>query len=183
MYESLIIVTLLIIVISFLLPALLGAPWVPTAMNNVRKMLSIAEVKPNEIVYDLGSGDGRFIITAAKEFHAKSVGIEANPLLVLWTHGQIFLSHLMGRVKISLGNFYRTDLSEADVVILYLLQGTNNKLKHKLETELKPGARVVSHYFTFFDWRPIKTDSSSHIYLYEIGNHRFARNEVAMLEP
>jgi hypothetical protein len=171
--EYLLIVVLLIIVISFLTPAFLGAPWVPTAMDNVRKTLSIAEVKPNEVVYDLGSGDGRFIIAAAKEFHARSVGIEANPLWVLWTHGQIFLSNLVGRVRISWGNFHQMRLSEADVVILYLLQGTNNKLKKKLETELKPGARVVSHYFTFLDWRPIKTDSSSHIYLYEIGNHRY----------
>ncbi|UCD97308.1 MAG: SAM-dependent methyltransferase [Candidatus Bathyarchaeota archaeon] len=142
-------------------------------MSNVRKMLLIAEVKPNEVVFDLGSGDGRFIITAAKEFHARSVGIEANPLWVLWTHGQILLSRLAGRVRIFWGNFYQMDLSEADVVILYLLQGTNNKLKQKLETELKLGTRVVSHYFTFLDWRPIETDSSSHIYLYEIGNHRY----------
>ena len=108
----------------------------------------------------------------SKKFHARSVGIEANPLWVLWTIGRILLSNLIGQVKIIWGSFYRKDLSEADVVILYLLPRTNDKLRQKLETELKPGARVVSHYFTFHNWIPVKVDYPSLIYLYEIGNHR-----------
>ena len=159
------------IVTSFLLvPGFLGAPWVPTQMGNVRKMLSIAEVKPGDIVYDLGSGDGRIIITAAKEFHARSVGVEVNPLWVLWTRWRIRKLKLNERVGVVWGYFFSKDLSKVDVVTLYLLQKTNDKLKQKLEKELKPGSRIVSHIFTFKDWKPVNTDSKAQIYLYKIGN-------------
>lgn len=168
------IIVLLIVVLFLFVPTLIGAPWVPTRMDNVRKMLSMAEVKNGDIVYDLGSGDGRTIITAAQEFHARSVGVEANPLWIIWTRCRIRILKLRGYVGVVWGNFFRKDLSEADVVTLYLLQGTNNKLKHKLETELKPGARVVSHYFTFQGWKPVNADFKAQIYLYEIGNHKYS---------
>jgi precorrin-6B methylase 2 len=168
------IVILLIVVLFLFVPTLIGAPWVPTRMDNVRMMLSMAEVKNGDIVYDLGSGDGRIIITAAKEFHARSVGVEANPLWIIWTRWRTRILKLRGHVEVVWGNFFRKDLSEADVVTLYLLQGTNNKLKQKLEKELKPGARVVSHYFTFQGWRPLNADFKAQIYLYEIGNHKYS---------
>jgi hypothetical protein len=141
-------------------------------MDNVRKMLSMAEVKPGEVVYDLGSGDGRIIIAAAREFRARSVGIDANPLWVLWTMLRTIILGLRGQVSVVWGNLFRMDLGEADVVTLYLLQGTNDRLRKKLEEELRPGARVVSHVFTFQGWRPLDADDESHIYLYAIGNHR-----------
>jgi hypothetical protein len=168
------IVIILIVVLFLFAPTLLGAPWVPTRMDNISKMLSMAEVKLGDVVYDLGSGDGRIIITAAKKFHARSVGIEANPLWIIWTRYRIRILKLRDHVEVVWGNFFRNDLSEADVVTLYLLQGTNNKLKQKLETELKPGTRVVSHYFTFQGWRPINADYESQIYLYVIGNHKYS---------
>lgn len=168
------IVIMLIVGLFFFLPTLFGAPWVPTRMDNIRKMLSMAEVKEGDIVYDLGSGDGRIILTAAQERHARSVGIEANPLWVVWTRWRIRRLNLRRQVDVVWGNFFRSNFSEADVVTLYLLQGTNNRLKHKLETELKSGARVVSHYFTFQGWRPYNADYDSQIYLYVIGNHKYS---------
>jgi len=166
------IVIFLIMAIFLLVPAALGAPWIPTQMDNVRNMLSMAEVKLGDIVYDLGSGDGRVIITAAKEFSARSVGIEVNPLWFLWTRWRIGILKLSDHVNVVCGNFFRKNLSEADVVTLYLLQGTNDRLKQKLEKELKPGARVVSRIFSFQGWRPLNADCKSQIYLYKIGNHR-----------
>jgi predicted RNA methylase len=132
----------------------------------------MAEVNPGDVVYDLGSGDGRIIITAAKEFHARSVGIEVNPLWVLWTRWKVGFSGLGDRVEVVWGNFFRMDLGKADVVTLYLLQPTNTILIQKLEQELKPGARVVTHVYTFEGWRASSVDITSHIYLYKIGDHK-----------
>ena len=165
-------VIFLILVIFLVVPSLLGAPWVPTQMNHVCKMLSMADVKLGDIVYDLGSGDGRVLLTAAKEFRARSVGIEMNPLWVLWTRWRIRILKLRDRVEVVWGNFFHKDLSEADVVTLYLLQGTNDRLREKLEKDLKPGARVVSRIYIFKGWRSLNADEKSKIYLYKIGNHR-----------
>lgn len=164
----LIVILLSIVAIFLLVPNLLGAPWSPTEMDNVRKMLSMAEVKLSDIVYDLGSGDCRLIVTAAKEFRARSVGIEVNPLWILWTRWRIRNLKLRDHVEVVWGNFFRKELSEADVVTLYLLQDTNEKLKPKLEKELKPGTRVISHVFTFGGWNPQKVDEESKIYTYRI---------------
>jgi methylase of polypeptide subunit release factors len=113
----------------FLLGSVAGAPWVPTPKGIVRKMLSMADVESGEVVYDLGSGDGRIIIMAAREFQANSVGIEINPISILWIKVKIALFRLSGKVNVVWGNFFNKDLSKANVVILYLLQGTNDKLK------------------------------------------------------
>jgi len=166
------ILIIVIVAIVILVPGFLGAPWIPTKKNNVRKMLSMAEINPDDVVYDLGSGDGRIILTAAKEFHARSVGIEVNPLWVVWTRWRIRRLNLEDNVAAVWGDVFRKDLSEADVVTLYLSQITNDSLQHKLETELKPGTRVVSHTFTFDGWRPINADNQAQIRVYEIGNHR-----------
>lgn len=145
-----------------------GAPWAPTSGDIVRKMLVLADVGPDDLLYDLGSGDGRIIVRARMEFKAHSVGIEINPLWVFWTRLKIFLFGLSDRTKVVWGNLFTTDLSNADVVSLYLHQGTNDKLKAKLEHELKPGARVVSHVFTFPGWKLAKADQEAHIYAYTV---------------
>lgn len=158
---------LLAAVIFLFVPGLVGAPWVPTSKSTVRKMLSMANVQPGDIVYDLGSGDGRIIIMAAREFRATSVGIEINPFWVLWTKLKVALYQLSGKVNIVWGNFFNQDLSKANIVTLYLLQNTNDKLKLKLEREMKPGTRVISHIFTFDDWTLQKGDEESQIYMYK----------------
>ncbi|UCH37023.1 MAG: SAM-dependent methyltransferase, partial [Candidatus Bathyarchaeota archaeon] len=147
----------------------LGAPWVPTSRERVRKMLSIANVQPNEVVYDLGSGDGRIIIMAAREFGARSVGIEAHPMWVLWTPLLVILYRLK-QVQVIWGNFFHTDLREANVVTLYLLQETNQKLQQKLEEKLLPGTRIVSHAFTFPKWTLENMESG--VYLYRINGKK-----------
>ena len=163
---ALVVVLLLLAVALWIVTGLLGAPWVPTSGETVNGMLSMAGVNSGEVVYDLGSGDGRVIIAASKRFHAKSVGVELNPLWVLWTRLKVAVLGLTGKTKVVWGNFFNVDLSKADVVTLYLIQNTNDKLEPKLKEQLKPGSRVVSHVFTFNDWNPVKTDADLQIYLY-----------------
>ncbi len=146
----------------------LDAPWVPMSMKLIREMLKLAELQPNETLYDLGSGDGRILVMAAREFKAKAVGIELNPLLVAYSNLHLFFRGLQDRVKIKWGNLFLRDISEADVVTIYLLQSTNNQLMEKLRTELKPGARIVSYVFTFPDWEPTKRDAEFKLNLYVI---------------
>jgi precorrin-6B methylase 2 len=147
-------------------PIIIGAPWVPTPMKAVKRMLEIAKVKERDVVIDLGSGDGRIIITAAKEFKARAIGIEADPLRLIWSKRKIRKNGFNERVKVLWGNFLDKDLEEATVVTIYQGQEINNKLKPKFEKELKPGTRVVSHVFTFDGWEPNKVDRESQVYLY-----------------
>lgn len=151
------------------------APFVPTPQEVVEKMLQMANVRKDETVYDLGCGDGRIIITAAKKFGARAVGVELDPELFKRTQDRIHELKLEDRVKVIHGNLLDVDLSPANVVTLYLLTDSNTKVKPNLEKYLKPGSRVVSHDFQVMGWTPAKVehfkrDSRSHdIYLYEVG--------------
>lgn len=145
-----------------------GAPWLPTRMKKVREMLTLVNIQPNEILYDLGCGDGRIIITAARKFKAKAVGIEINVLFYIWCQLLITILGLRRQVKVKYGNFFKSDLSNADVVICYLLQETNDKLEEKLIQELKPTSRVASNSFKFHRLSIIKEDSDKKIYIYRL---------------
>lgn len=135
-------------------------------------MLKLAGVKESDLVYDLGSGFGRISITAAKDFNARSIGIEIDPIKASVSKLVIFLLGLSNRVTIIQGNFFKIDLSRADVVTCFLLHPTNKKLMKKLETELKSGTRIVSHSFTFPGWQMTKKDSEKPLFLYIIGRYR-----------
>jgi SAM-dependent methyltransferase len=143
-----------------------GAPWVPTSLGKVDKMLTMAGVGPNDLVYDLGCGDGRTIIAAARRYGSRAVGIEIDPLRYLWCQMLITLLGLRDRVKVVHGDFFNQDLSAADVVTCYLLQTTNERLQGKLLQELHPSARVISNDFTFPRLQLLRQDSQAHIYLY-----------------
>lgn len=135
------------------------APFVATPLPVVRQMLTLAELKPGEIVYDLGCGDGRVVITAAQEFGAQAIGIEMREDLAKQALGKISELGLEGKVKIVQSDLFRVDISQADIVTLYLTTSANDKVRPKLEAELKQGARVVSHDYEILGWRPIKTDN------------------------
>jgi SAM-dependent methyltransferase len=163
------IIMLIVIIIAILIawPHLKGAPWIPSRMNKVREMLSLAEIKPEEIVYDLGCGDGRIILHAVRKYQAKAVGIEINLILYLWCQFLISVLRLRKRVKVIYGNFFKEDLSNADIVICYLLQDTNDKLENKLNSELKSSARVISNSFLFHNLRLTNENSEKGIYVYK----------------
>ena len=144
----------------------LGAGWEPTSRKKVRRMLEMSGAGPTDIIYDLGSGDGRIVVEAARRFHAKAVGVEADPFRVLFSELMISLLHLEGRAKIIWGNFFRVDLREATIVTMFLSQGTNRRLESKLMAELRPGTRVVSYEWTFDGWTPTARDADNHLSLY-----------------
>jgi len=166
LFVLLLVVALMMGLIFLSITYFIGAPWTPTEERVVRKMLKMAGANNRTKVYDLGSGDGRIIIMAAKEFGADGVGIEINPFLILWSKFSAIFNGVRKKTKFVLNNFFNADLSDADIVTLFLLQPTNIKLKHKLSKELKHGARVVSYRFTFPYWKLKKKDAKDKIYLY-----------------
>jgi len=121
-------------------------------------MLILSELKPGELIYDLGSGDGRIVITAAKEFGARAVGVELREDLVKQAHEKVSELNLNGKVKIVQRDMFNVDLSPADVVTLYLTTSANEKVKPKLESELREGARVVCHDYEILGWKPDRVD-------------------------
>jgi tRNA G37 N-methylase Trm5 len=150
------------------------APYVPSPPPIVEKMLEAAGVRPNEVVYDLGSGDGRILITAAKKFKARSVGIEISSKLVEQARKHIKAEGLDDRCRVIEGDVRDVDFRDADVVVLYLLTSSNEILRPSLEKNLRPGARVVSHDFEIREWNPAKVvQAEAHgrvhsIYVYEV---------------
>jgi len=121
-------------------------------------MLVLAELKPGEVFYDLGAGDGRTVIMAAQEFGARAVGIELREDLAKKALQTVYQLGLQDRVTILHSNLFDVDISPADVVFLYLTTSANEKVKPKLEAELKPGARVVSHDYEIVGWKPAKVE-------------------------
>ncbi len=148
---------------------IIGAGFQPTSRKLVEQMLDMAEVGSGDIVYDLGSGDGRIVINAVKKYNARAVGMEADPSRVFWSRLVIALSGIGNRAKIVWGNFFNHDISEATVVTLFLSDTANQKLKSKFQKELKPGTRIVSYVWKFKGWEPVKVDEAEEIYVYVMG--------------
>lgn len=145
-----------------------GAAWYPTRRNKIRRMLRLADTRPEDVLYDLGCGDGRLVVTAARDFGARAVGVEIDPLRYLWCRARVTLGGLDGRVRIVRGDFFDVDVSDADVVVCYLLQETNDLLEDKLLRELRPGARVVSNRYTFARLTPTADDSTRRLHAYVV---------------
>lgn len=131
--------------------------YVPTDEKVVGAMLELAKVTKDDTVYDLGCGDGRIVITAAKEFGASGIGIEINPELVKLARVNARQAGVAERVKFLEADLFETNFSRATVVMLYLSPGVNLKLRPRLLKQLKPGARIVSHDFDMGDWKPEQT--------------------------
>jgi predicted RNA methylase len=152
------------------------APYIPTPMSLVNTMLEYASVQSGDVVYDLGSGDGRIVIAAAQKFGARGVGVEMVPELCRTAERRVRELGLQDRVTIVQGSALHVDLSPATVVTMYLLTSSNERLKPILDRYLKPGARVVSTDYPITGWKPtrlkmVKDGSAEHkIYVYEIGH-------------
>jgi len=159
----------IITLVSISWPSRRGAPYWPTRMKKVEKMLTDTNVQPGELIYDLGCGDGRVIVMAARRFKARAVGIEIDLFRFLWCQFLITILGLRRRVRVVYGDLFAKDISEADVVFCYLLQNTNDKLERKLINELRPDARVVSNTFLFSALPQIAMDSESGFYVYNVG--------------
>ena len=159
--------------------------YVPTPQLVVEAMLELAGVKAGDVVYDLGSGDGRIVITAAKKYGARGVGIDIDPALVKTATANAAAAGVSDRVRFVSGNIFTADLGEATVVTLYLLQSLNERLRPKLVRELRPGARIVSHVFNMGpEWPPEQTREigPSRIFLWTLQTGQNARAEPAGLK-
>lgn len=152
------------------------APYVQSPRPIAEKMLELARLKPGEVVYDLGCGDGRILLAAAKKFGAKAVGVELAEPLVKKARHEAEAQGVAGNVTVIQGDMMTVDVTPANVVALYLMTEANDQLRPKLERELKPGARVVSLDFKVRGWKPktVEQYEAHHrkytIYVYQIGS-------------
>jgi SAM-dependent methyltransferase len=141
-------------------------PFVPTPQVVVDEMLRLAGVGPKDVVYDLGSGDGRIVVTAATKFGARGVGVELNEHLIYQSEESALQAKVADRVKFLQQDFFKTDFSEATVVTLYLLPAVMKRLRERM-LRLRPGTRLVAHDFDFDDWRPdVKTTIRKNSFLW-----------------
>ena len=145
-------------------------PYVPTSNDVVEAMLKLAGVQKTDIVYDLGCGDGRIVIMAAKQYGSHGVGVDINPARVQEARANAKQAGVEDLVKFEENDLFAADIHNATVVTLYLLPSINLKLRPKLLSDLKPGTRVVSHSFDMGDWKPEKEESvdGANIYLWTI---------------
>ena len=153
------------------------APYVPSPLPVIQYMLKLAGLKAGDVLFDLGAGDGRTVIMAVKSFGARAVGVELREDLAKKALSTIHDNGLADRVTIVNGDMFSVKLTSADVVFLYLTTSANEKIRPKLETELRQGVRVVSHDYEIVGWKPLKVENfcenpklgypSHTIYLYE----------------
>jgi len=153
------------------------APFVPSPVQVIEFMLKLADLKAGEVLFDMGAGDGRTVVMAAKSFGARAVGVELREDLAKKALSTIHEKGLSDRVTIVNSDMFSVNLTSADVVFLYLTTSANEKIRPKLETDLKKGVRVVSHDYEIVGWKPVRVENycenpklgypSHTIYLYE----------------
>ena len=145
--------------------------FVPTSEAVADQMLTLAGIRQSDVVYDLGSGDGRIVMLAAQKYGARGVGIEIDPALVARAREVARQGEVGDRVRFVEGDLFAADISEASLVTLYLSPSVNARLEAKLRGELRPGARVVSHQFSIGRWpaeRVVRAEDGTHLYLWTI---------------
>lgn len=153
--------TLIVLVWFLFVPAMAwpqdSIPFVPSPMLVVERMLQLAEVRRDDVLYDLGSGDGRIVIEAAKKFGVRGVGVDLNPTLVEQARRRAAAEGVSHLVEFRAADGLTVDISQATVVTLYMFKWFNNQMRPKLQ-RLKPGSRVVAHDFDIDDWKPTKIE-------------------------
>ncbi len=152
----------------------LEVPFVPTPETVVHEMLRLAHLTSSDVLYDLGSGDGRIVITAARKYGVHGVGIDLNPDRIAEARENARKAGVADKVTFRQEDLFKTDISKATVVTLYLLPSVNLRLRPKLLRELRPGTRVLSHDFDMGDWKPDRDVrvNEHKVYYWLIPNHR-----------
>ncbi len=164
------ILAIFVIVIALLwvlVPAFYGLPPISSRRERIRRALELANPQAGETLYDLGSGHGRVLVMAAKEFGLNAVGIEAGPVQCAVSWMNVFRNGVRSQVRIEAGNFYKSSLKDADIIFAYLTSDHGNRLQEKLSRELKPGARVVTVSFDLPNWDVDFFDREQLIYVYK----------------
>jgi ubiquinone/menaquinone biosynthesis C-methylase UbiE len=163
-------------------------PYVPTPQPVVEEMLRLADPKEGEILYDLGCGDGRIVITAAKKYKVKGIGVDIDPERIKESNANAKEAGVTDRVKFLQKNLFEMDFSDADVLCMYLLTTVNAKLRPTILTDLQPGTRVVSHAFSMGDWLPdetvqVKSSSNQTVYFWIVPAQVEKKSEVMVKTP
>jgi SAM-dependent methyltransferase len=159
-------------------PVRLDVIWVPTDLAVVNEMLTLAAVTRDDVVYDLGCGDGRIVITAAREFGARGVGVDLDPQRILEARRYAARAGVTDRVTFRVQDLFDTDLREATVVTLFLSPELNLRLRPKLLSELRPGSRIVSHRYGIGDWQPQRVatvsilETANRVFLWRVPDGR-----------
>ena len=148
----------------------LDVPYVPSPNAVVDGMLKLATVTKDDVVYDLGCGDGRIVIAAARDYGAKGVGVDLNPERIREARENAKNAAVENLVRFEENDLFKANISDATVVTLYLLPSVNERLRPKLLQDLKPGTRIVSHSFDMGDWKPDKDEmvEGRHVYLWVV---------------
>lgn len=162
------ILVFVVVLLWILVPALYGLPPVPSRRERIQKALQMANLQPNETLYDLGAGDGRVLLIAARDFGAKAVGLEIGPIqcALIWLRAAA--SGFGNQIKVRWENYYKADLKDADVVFVYATSKELIKLAPHLESEMKKGSRLLSISADFGEWEPSALDDHDLIFVYEM---------------
>mgnify|MGYP002725698941 CR=1 FL=1 len=158
---------LFIVVASMAYAAVSAAPWVPTRRGDIARFLDLIEVKSGMKLYELGCGDARLVVASSKQFGIEGVGVELSILQMIAAKIRVFLTK--ANVKILWRNLFKVDLSDADIVYLFLMPEAYEKIRSKFEAELKSGTWVISYVWPIPEWEPIKVDkkdNASDLYVY-----------------
>ena len=160
--------SLLFYLLWVVVPIVAGLPWRPTSSKRIRRALEMARVQPGEMLFDLGSGDGRVLVMAAREYRAIAVGIEISPLHCQVSRFLAWVNGVTDLVSIRRTDFYSADLEAADVVFAYMTSMQVARLRPHLERQLKAGARVVTISFDMDGWEPQAVDRDQLIFIYQM---------------
>lgn len=142
-----------------------GGPYVPIPKHHIATVIKLADIKPNDVVIDLGSGDGRLLIAAMRAGAREAIGYEIHPGLVRLSRRLVRNAHLEHHIHIHQKSFWHADVSKATVVIIYQISYAMKRIEHKLLTELPIGASVVAHGFKFPNWKPERTMENTRLYV------------------
>jgi ribosomal protein L11 methylase PrmA len=159
----------IIITISIIGPGIIGACWLPTPTGSLKSAFEEAGVRPGETIMDIGCGDGRVLISAAKLYNARGIGVEIDPLKVFIARYLVNRAGFSDSIRIIRASAMRADLKEADIVFVYLSHQLIDKLKPKFLKELKPGARIISYGFLISGFPLVKTNPSREWFIYKMG--------------
>lgn len=158
----------IVIALWIIIPALYGLPPVPTRPERIRKALKLANLQPNETLYDLGAGDGRVLLIAAREFGARAVGIEVGPIQCAWIWLRAVASGYGKQIEVRWENYYQASIKDADVAFVYATSKEITQLAPHLNLEMKKGARLISISADFNEWEPAIFDDRDLIFVYEM---------------
>ena len=167
-FSILLIGFVLLLAAIVIVPAFFGAPWHPLLPGTIRRILEFAELKSGEKIYDLGSGDGRVLIEAARRYDAQGVGIEIDPVKVWVSRRLVRCAGVADKIQILRKNFYACDVSDADVLYIYLTHQAIDKIFPAVIPRLKPSVRIVCFRFCLRGMIPVKSDREKNLYMYRL---------------